>query len=69
MGSFAQVKKVVADKIAAGVGDKIILQSDIKNSIADISRSGQAIPANAECLILEQALVSKVLMLQAQKDS
>ena len=69
MGSFAQVKKVVADKIAAVVGDRIILQSDIKNSIADISRSGQAIPANAECLILEQALVSKVLMLQAQKDS
>jgi len=67
--AFAQPKKVVVDKIAAVVGDKIILQSDIKNSIADITRGGQPVPDNAECLILEQALVSKVLMLQAQKDS
>ena len=67
--AYAQPKKVVVDKIAAVVGDKIILQSDIKNSIADIARGGQTVPANAECLILEQALVSKVLMLQAQKDS
>jgi peptidyl-prolyl cis-trans isomerase SurA len=27
------------------------------------------VPDNAECLIMEQALVSKVLMLQAEKDS
>jgi len=64
-----QAKKVVADKIAAIVGDKIILQSDIKNSIADITRQGGSIPPNAECLLMEQAVVSKVLMLQAQKDS
>lgn len=67
--SQSQAKKVVADKIAAIVGDKIILQSDIKNSIADIARQGGSIPDNAECLLMEQAIVSKVLMLQAQKDS
>lgn len=64
-----QAKKVVADKIAAIVGDRIILQSDIKNSIADIARQGGTIPDNAECMLMEQALVSKVLMLQAEKDS
>jgi len=64
-----QAKKVVADKIAAIVGDRIILQSDIKNSIADIIRQGGNVPDNAECLIMEQAIVSKVLMLQAEKDS
>ena len=65
----SQPQKVVADKIAAIVGDRIILQSDIKNSIADIARQGGTVPENAECLLLEQALISKVLMLQAEKDS
>ena len=65
----AQVKKVVADKIIAVVGDRIILQSDIKNSLSDIARQGGAIPENAECSMVEQAIISKVLMLQAEKDS
>ncbi len=63
------VKKIVADKIAAVVGDRIILQSDITNSILDIARQGGTVPDNAECLLMEQAIVSKVLMLQAEKDS
>lgn len=67
--SFAQQKKIVADKIVGIVGDKIILQSDIQNAIADAARQGGTLPPNAECSILEQALVSKVLMLQALKDS
>jgi peptidyl-prolyl cis-trans isomerase SurA len=67
--SFAQQKKVVADKIIGIVGDKIILYSDIQNAIADAARGGNTVPENAECAILEQALLSKVLMLQAMKDS
>ncbi|MBB1286284.1 peptidylprolyl isomerase [Flavisolibacter sp. BT320] len=66
---FAQPKKMVADKIIAVVGDRIILQSDITNSIADAKRNGNPVPENAECAILDQALVSKVLMMQAIKDS
>lgn len=65
----AQPKKVVADKIIAVVGDKIILQSDIQNSMSDMVRQGSQLPENADCLISEQAIVSKVLMLQAEKDS
>lgn len=65
----AQPKKVVADKIAAVVGDRIILQSDVKNSVADMARRGENLPPNAECMIMEQAVVSKVMMLQAEKDS
>ncbi len=68
--AFAQgPKKVVADKIIAIVGDRIILQSDIKNSILDLIRQGGTVPDNAECLFTEQAIVSKILMLQALKDS
>ena len=39
-----QAKKIVADKIAAIVGDRIILQSDITNSILDIARQGGTVP-------------------------
>ncbi|ANE51360.1 peptidylprolyl isomerase [Flavisolibacter tropicus] len=65
----AQTQKAVADKIVGVVGDRIILYSDIKNAIADAARQGNPVPADAECQILEQALVSKLLMLQAEKDS
>ena len=66
---FAQPKKVVADKIVAVVGDKIVLKSDIDNSILDMQRQGVEVPANARCLTLEQALGVKALVLQAEKDS
>ena len=66
---WAQPKKVVADKVTAIVGDRIILLSDIKNSLADIARQGSAIPENGECILTEQAIISKVMMLQAMKDS
>lgn len=65
----AQPQKIVADKIVAIVGDRIILQSDIKNGLADAARQGSALPENAECMLMEQALTSKLLMLQAEKDS
>lgn len=65
----AQVKKVVADKIIATVGDKIILKSDIDNSIHDYQRQNIPLPPNAECLLLEQQLGVKALVVQAEKDS
>ena len=64
-----QPKKAVADKIVAIVGDRIILHSDITNSLMDIQRQGGNLPDSAECLLTQQALISKVLMLQAEKDS
>lgn len=69
MVAQSQAQKVIADKIAAVVGDRIILQSDIVNSISDIARQGGTLPENAECILMEQAIISKVLMLQAEKDS
>ena len=71
--SFAQpvskAKYVVADKIIAVVGDKIVLKSDIDNSLADMQRQGIDLPSNAFCLSLEQAMGIKALVLQAEKDS
>ncbi len=65
----SQPKKVIADKIIAVVGDKIILKSDIDNSLTDMQRQNIAIPANARCSMLEQAMGIKALVLQAEKDS
>ena len=66
---FAQTKKIVADKIIATVGDKIILKSEIENSISDMQRQNIEIPENAKCLLVEQALGIKALVLQAERDS
>ena len=37
----AQIKKVLADKIVATVGDKYILRSDVDNALADYKRQAQ----------------------------
>ncbi|MFZ1530339.1 MAG: peptidylprolyl isomerase [Ferruginibacter sp.] len=68
--SFAQPQqKVLADKIVAVVGDKIILKSDIDNSLLDMQRQGIELPPEARCLTLEQMMGIKALVLQAEKDS
>lgn len=60
---------MVADKIIAVVGDKIVLKSDIDNTILDMQRQGIEVPSDARCLSLEQAMGIKALVLQAEKDS
>lgn len=66
---FAQTKRVMADKIIATIGDKIVLKSEIDNNISDMRRQGVDVPANGKCLLLEQALGLKALVLQAEIDS
>lgn len=68
----AQVKKVLADKIIGTVGDKFILKSDIENSILDMKRQTQGeenVVLPSACQVVEQQLIRKALMLQAEKDS
>jgi peptidyl-prolyl cis-trans isomerase SurA len=62
-------KKATGDKIVAIVGDHIILHSAIKNSIAEMVSHGNPAPDSAECTMIEQAVLSKLLMLQGEKDS
>ena len=68
--SFAQ-EKVIADKIAGIVGDKIILKSELATAIADMQRNnnGQEVKGVDECTILDNMLIQKALVLQAEKDS
>lgn len=68
----AQVKKVLADKIVATVGDKFILKSDVENAISDYKRQAQGqenVEIPSECKMIEGQLIRKALVLQALKDS
>lgn len=65
----AQPRKVIADKIVAQVGDKIILRSDIFNAVADMQRQGGQLPPNPECMLVEAQLIQKAMVLQAERDS
>src|SRR6266487_6169882 len=69
--SFGQTQKIVADKIIAQVGNRIILKSDIDNAIIDTKRQDPdaQLPPNADCLFLQGQLIQKTLVLQAEKDS
>lgn len=67
--SFAQPNKITADKIVGIVGNKIIMKSDIDNSLLDMQRQGMEVPVNGRCLMLEQQMGVKALVLQAEKDS
>ena len=69
VSSYAQSARVLADKIIAIVGDKIVLKSDLVNYIDDMKRQGNEIPANAECMLLDKMMQDKALILQAEKDS
>lgn len=60
---------MLADKIIAVVGDKIVLRSDVDNQLLDMQRQGVELPPNARCLSLEQSMGVKALVLQAEKDS
>jgi peptidyl-prolyl cis-trans isomerase SurA len=67
---FAQ-QRVVADKIASIVGDKIILKSELTLALADNQRNagGQDLKGVDECNILDGMLIQKALVVQAEKDS
>lgn len=75
-GSFAALaqagpsatKPVVADKIVAIVGSKIILASDINEQYDELSKEAP-LPPSAKCAILEQIMDSKALILQGELDS
>ncbi len=71
---IGHAQKIVADKIIAQVGDQIVLKSDVDNELSDAKRNeGQQgapkLPPNAECVFIQNHLMQKALMLQAQRDS
>ena len=65
---FAQ--KNVVDKIVAIVGDEIILKSDIENAFLQEQGRGMiSSSSDFKTELLEQQLIQKLLLAQAQIDS
>ena len=61
--------KMMIDRIVATVGDKIILQSDIENQVLQMMSQGYTASEGVECEVLEQLLIQKLLLTQAELDS
>ena len=66
---FSQNEKNVIDKIAAQIGDNIILISDIQAQALQVEQSGTPIDSIDQCSILEEILFQKLLLHQAKIDS
>lgn len=66
--SFASSAQIV-DKIAAQVGDNVILLSDIQAQKIQAMQAGIAITPEMDCAMLEELMYQKLLLTQAKLDS
>ena len=57
------------DKIAAQVGDNIILLSDIQSQKIQAAQAGMTLTPEMDCVMLEELMYQKLLVNQAQLDS
>jgi peptidyl-prolyl cis-trans isomerase SurA len=62
-------EKMMIDRVVATVGNKIILQSDIENQILQMVSQGYPIVSGVDCEVLQQLLIQKLLLTQAEIDS
>ncbi len=67
--TLSQDGRIVLDKVAAQIGDKIILSSEIETQIAQLINNGDSISANIKYDILEEMMFQKLLLHQAAIDS
>lgn len=65
----ASCQGIIIDKIVAVVGDKPILLSEIEQQAISIQNQTEKIDSNLRCMILENIMIEKLLLNQAEKDS
>ncbi len=62
--------KILIDQIVAVVGSEVVLMSDIENQMQQMVLQGQGTKDDATfCSLMEQAIVQKMLLMQARFDS
>lgn len=61
--------RFLLDEVIAMIGDKMILWSDLHNQIVDMKQKGVNLNENAECDLLQEAIATKAMEMQAIKDS
>jgi len=70
LGLHAQPKPgITIDKIIGGVGNEIILLSELENAKYEISQGKSIFPRQRECSLFEDLMYQKLLLHQAKLDS
>jgi peptidyl-prolyl cis-trans isomerase SurA len=64
-----QAQQTILDRVVAIVGDEVILQSDVENQYNYFIINGEKDDGTLRCQVLEQILVSKLLLDKARQDS
>ncbi len=65
----SQPTEIVLDRIIAVVGKNMILESEVKAGVEDARSKGYSLGENGDCEALDQILLMKLLLAQADKDS
>ncbi|MBX2929062.1 MAG: peptidylprolyl isomerase [Saprospiraceae bacterium] len=67
--AYSQQQRAILDKVIAVVGSEILLLSDLEEQYALIEAQSGVLPPDARCNILDNIMVSKLLLNQAKLDS
>ena len=67
--SFTATAQETIDKIAAQVGDNIILLSDIQSQKIQAAQAGMTLTPEMDCAMLEELMYQNLLVNQAKLDS
>ena len=68
MAIYAQPSGQVVDKVAAVIGDKIVLQSEVQTHYLEYVAQG-AVTNNTRCQVLEDLMYQKLLLIEAEEDT
>lgn len=66
---FAQPTKQMVDGIIAIIGDKVVLKSEVEQQFVEILNEKKDADPIMKCQILEQIMISKLMLRQAEIDS
>ncbi|MFN0036293.1 MAG: peptidylprolyl isomerase [Saprospiraceae bacterium] len=69
LGLFAQNDRAVIDRVVATVGGEIILLSDVQEQYSFAKKDQPDLPAEYQCVVLQNLIVQKLLVNQAKLDS
>ncbi|NCX96463.1 MAG: hypothetical protein EBX41_08655 [Chitinophagia bacterium] len=70
LNTTLSIAQSIADKVIVVVGrNRIILQSDLEVQFAQMKQQDPAVPDSTKCFILQQMVLKKLLLEQAERDS
>lgn len=61
--------QIIIDEVVAVLGDKKILYSDVEKGYLQLKEAGEPVNSDTRCYVLEQLLIQKLLVNQAEVDS